>query len=338
MEKRAGSKKTSSDALDRPVSIHGKIEQSGLSVQSKSRAIAAFDRLLGGLIGIPAEILEGIRAKIELKGRIDLERLTAATAKFSEAENLSLLDKAALQTFFADYAGKLENRVAVFLATQEALHLPEPPPKQNPTQESSEATASEEAEIDPDWINVFAEHAERASSDRMRDLWGRVLAGEIRKPGAFAPATMRVIAELDIQIAKEFEAVARRIIQGAVRQTIDKEGLSQSEIMLQEAGLVVGSEGTLTSRIKFDEDGKGLLIGNEYLLRFEGCKPNSAANYRVLKLTRAGSQIASILERDEVLSLTEFAEHFDAKKITLCKIDHWEGSIIHHNAVSVIKN
>ena len=42
-----------------------------------------------------------------------------------------------------------------------------------------------EVEVDIDWLNVFERYAEDASSARMQNLWGRILAGEIRRPGQF---------------------------------------------------------------------------------------------------------------------------------------------------------
>jgi hypothetical protein len=51
------------------------------------------------------------------------------------------------------------------------------------------------AEPDEDWLNVFERYAEDASTERMQKLWGRVLAGEIRKPGRFSVGTLRFLSE-----------------------------------------------------------------------------------------------------------------------------------------------
>ena len=39
------------DALDREVALKAHIDQSGLTVSGKSRALAAIDRLVGGVVG-----------------------------------------------------------------------------------------------------------------------------------------------------------------------------------------------------------------------------------------------------------------------------------------------
>ena len=58
----------SPDELGGEVSIRAQLDATGLTVGGKSRALAAADRLLGGLVGIPAAYLEGVRARVEARG------------------------------------------------------------------------------------------------------------------------------------------------------------------------------------------------------------------------------------------------------------------------------
>jgi hypothetical protein len=39
---------------------------------------------------------------------------------------------------------------------------------------------------DDDWVTRFFESAQEVSSEKMQGLWSRILAGEIRRPGAFS--------------------------------------------------------------------------------------------------------------------------------------------------------
>ena len=36
---------------------------------------------------------------------------------------------------------------------------------------------AEQGEIEDDWLNLFSSSAENASSERLQNLWGKVLAG-----------------------------------------------------------------------------------------------------------------------------------------------------------------
>lgn len=59
---------------------------------------------------------------------------------------------------------------------------------------------------DDDWMNRFMRSAEDASSERLQDLFGRILAGEVVRPGSFCASTLRAVAELDQSIAKDFSS------------------------------------------------------------------------------------------------------------------------------------
>lgn len=48
-----------------------------------------------------------------------------------------------------------------------------------------------QSEIDDDWLNLFARLAEDKSSEELQGLFGRILGGEIRKPGSFSLRTIQ---------------------------------------------------------------------------------------------------------------------------------------------------
>jgi hypothetical protein len=56
-------------------------------------------------------------------------------------------------------------------------------------------------------MNVFEEHAEKASSDELRQIWSRVLSGEIRKPNSFSLKTLQFLSVLDQPIAEAAEVL-----------------------------------------------------------------------------------------------------------------------------------
>jgi Protein of unknown function (DUF2806) len=76
---------------------------------------------------------------------------------------------------------KLENRAAAVQEALEDLHA-------NP------GSADAQAEIEDDWLNLFARLAEDKSSDDLRRLFGKILAGEIKKPGSFSLRTIQLLS------------------------------------------------------------------------------------------------------------------------------------------------
>lgn len=51
-------------------------------------------------------------------------------------------------------------------------------------------------DLDPDWSYQFFQMAEQISSRRMQDLWARILASEIVKPGKFSLRTLATLKQL----------------------------------------------------------------------------------------------------------------------------------------------
>ena len=75
--------------------------------------------------------------------------------------------------------------------------------RQDPVSEA-EATRGPD-QINPAFFNRFERYAEDASSDDLRQRWGRILAGEIRKPGRFSQKVLRIVDELEPDLALLFE-------------------------------------------------------------------------------------------------------------------------------------
>ena len=74
----------------------------------------------------------------------------------------------------------------------------------------SEEGKSEERkdEIDDDWIESFRREAADRSQGEMRETFARILAGEIREPGAFSIKTLRTVGALSQSTANLFRKAA----------------------------------------------------------------------------------------------------------------------------------
>lgn len=83
----------------------------------------------------------------------------------------------------AEEKRKLENRAAtVRIAVDEMNDKPK----------------SEDAgqEIDDDWLNLYAKIAEDKTSEELQSLFGKILAGEIQRPGTFSLRTLQFLSTL----------------------------------------------------------------------------------------------------------------------------------------------
>lgn len=70
------------------------------------------------------------------------------------------------------------------------------------------ATAVAEEQPDEDWIRRFFSSAEDVSSEQMQMLWGRVLAGEISRPGMYSLRTLDFLRNITTADARLLEQAA----------------------------------------------------------------------------------------------------------------------------------
>ncbi|MCB2189485.1 MAG: DUF2806 domain-containing protein [Deltaproteobacteria bacterium] len=66
-----------------------------------------------------------------------------------------------------------------------------------------------EEPIDEDWASRFFGITQDISTEQMQDLWGRILAGEIKHPGAYSLRTLEALKNITKEEAEIFSRVAR---------------------------------------------------------------------------------------------------------------------------------
>ncbi|MGX9982935.1 DUF2806 domain-containing protein [Methylobacterium fujisawaense] len=106
----------------------------------------------------------------------------------------------AMQQFGSSTIRKHLNKVAVTKEAVEDLNSGKPIDEKIP-------------DVDEDWLNKFETLAADASSERLQKLLGRVLSGEIRRPGAYSFATLNFISLLDVNVGTSISILAPYIIE-----------------------------------------------------------------------------------------------------------------------------
>ncbi|MGX9218727.1 DUF2806 domain-containing protein [Massilia varians] len=171
---------------------------SSLPAPVRTSFFKAVGHLLGGLTAIPAAKLKQYAQAIE-----DTTAARSATAAImakvaaEEASRDPVLIQAAAEVFLPTALRKAKNRLNV--AQSAAEHLVEAA--------ASDSIGDSAASPEDDWMNSFMRFAEDASSDRLQNLFGRILAGQVLRPGAFGLATLRTLSELDQATANDFSQV-----------------------------------------------------------------------------------------------------------------------------------
>jgi Protein of unknown function (DUF2806) len=173
----------------------------------KTSFFKAVGNLLGGLSAIPAAKFRQYAQAIEdTTAARSVAAVIVAKAVADDAKKDPVSMQAAAEVFLPTAMRKAKNRLSV--AQSAAEHLAE--------KAAVGIVGDGAAAPEDDWMNSFMRFAEDASSERLQDLFGRILAGQVLRPGAFGLATLRVLSELDQVTANDFSEVWAKSVGEAV--------------------------------------------------------------------------------------------------------------------------
>ena len=302
---------TGPDHLSNELALEASLSEKGISGRVKLRAAAALDRLVGSLFDIPTAKLEAVSRRIRARSDQETKLIASETAVAKNAiEDDEELGRIVGQNHLLSQIKYVTNKRTIANLSIEHLSKEDLP----------EEGDSEDISVDEDWLNYFEQYAEKASTERMQDLWARVLAGEIRKPQSFSLATLRFLAEIDKEMASLFEKVAKhRLEKGFILKPGNEELKGQNLLnltFLEEVGLLqnislgLNLDGPANDGIVFFKEGG-------FVLR-TGSKENIALG--VIRITRIGREIAKILPSTDKISVLENIEKMISDKVKFSEI------------------
>jgi hypothetical protein len=191
-----GGSTNSTDALTELSDAIGDIV-TGIPAPVRKNFIKAFSRLCTTVVEYPiALIVNSITEKrTESKARVRLID-TSAQQIAEQMRTDQAYARAAAQKFAQKIVRERVNldQIAEIAAAELKSGQPEV------TIEQPETTS-----ISDDWLNAFENEAAQMSSEQMQLLFGKILAGEIRRPTSFSTKTIRMIAQLDNRAAALFK-------------------------------------------------------------------------------------------------------------------------------------
>ncbi|OMQ44917.1 DUF2806 domain-containing protein [Ensifer sp. 1H6] len=244
----------------------------------------SISRLISGFTEIPAAWLKMQARSIadETESKSIVAKAVAEAAARSASSNPEIVERA-VDRFVGDLTRKQRNREDVARRTVEYLRI-DPPPLDcdGPTD---------------DWMNSFERYAEDASSDEFRDLWAKILAGEIRRRGSYSPRTMQVVSSLDDGMAKLIEKALKYAVNTSLPVAAIENALEFEEsFALQDFGLfAIHGPGT-DFFFNVQEDGYAYVFSDQFVYRVKLSKENERSAFNTYVLTRVGKEIAATLQ------------------------------------------
>lgn len=352
---------------------------------SQNSVAAIVDAAVGGLSGIPMPIQRGLYkaferlclSAVELPAAYlesyaeERKALTAARVKIAGSVAGQMAEKGVVDEQMSQFAvdvwtkkilGKQKNinevvRGAVNHARNSASDLVGSLPGTG--LQGADAVAAEpsgETQVGDDWLNLFEGEAENATSEGLRDAFARILAGEVKRPGAFSVRTVRTVALIPQDTAMLFQrlcslAVRARDTNGGIYDMrIWSLGLDAGSNELKEFGITYAG---LTALMEAGLIHTDLMSSRAYLpalqnssgdlmnaVEYAGCQwsieyanagdeqsQDERKRFTGIAFTRTGAELSEIVDVDEHAGYTAAMHAFlqqsglRIRKVLALKVD-----------------
>lgn len=157
--------------------------------------------------------------------------------------------------------------------------------------------------VDDDWTARFFTNVQDVSNERMRKLWAKILAGEVKKPGSFSLRTLEALKDMSQNDADGFVKIARMAThEGVVLRTDHASAHLSMRFMLDltEAGLFTSGPG-LGMNHSFVSQGDGLTFTTtvrDVVIIAKHTTVQTEPQVGMWALTRVGNEIAKVVVSD----------------------------------------
>ena len=212
-----------------------------------------------------------------------------------------------------------------------------------------EVEVSEEA-VDKDWMLRFFNSVEDVSSEDMQRLWGKILAGEIRKPGGCSLRTLEVLRNMSKKEAELLQKIATlalwteknsAFIFNNEKILLEFEVSYEELLILEECGIIKTGP-FLSYNLEFNNDVKEKLIFNKNKVVILSADGENSALVEIYKYTVVGNELLNIID------FTSNQEYFEKViesilkknnnlKATLHKINYIDGNKINYEKLDLWK-
>jgi hypothetical protein len=159
--------------------------------------------------------------------------------------------------------------------------------------------------VNEDWTVRFFNIVEDVSDEQMQQLWGKILAGEVKTPNSFSIHTIEFLKNMTKSEAELFTKIANYIINSNNRpfifrgdndETLNKNGFSFEErLTLIELGLVQAETNIARRFQPLPEDFDRIFISGKYIIKAIKKANSPLVEVPILRLTKIGEQLKNLL-------------------------------------------
>lgn len=153
--------------------------------------------------------------------------------------------------------------------------------------------------VNIDWTNRFFSIVEDISDETLQDIWGRILAGEVKQPNSFSLRTLDLLRNITKEEAELFVKASRFYIEKNFIYT-EEFALSLHEaLLLGEAGLINSEELVKEWNVEPNSKLEILIDRNTLIILHNDTDKKILCQPSIKKLSKAGIEILSLVEKTD---------------------------------------
>lgn len=310
----------------------------GVPAPIRKNFFKAFGQLCTAAVDIPV-------AKLQSKAD-EIRAESTARIKIIEEQGKQISDKLNVpEQYISKASEKFASRVVKEQLNLDDIGMIAASNLKNTTKTIPSESQSEE--ISDDWLNEFENYAKLKSSEDMKLVFGKILSGEITRPGKYSIRTVRLISQLDNQAARIFQSLCSQSISMQIGENIildarvvtisgnaGSNGLSQYGLsfdnlnILQEYGLIITDYNAwrnynICISNEQDQVSASMCYANKHyaLVPTDKEKYDKILKFNGIVFTNAGKELLSIMTpSNEERYLKNFQEYLDKKFLKMVEI------------------
>jgi uncharacterized repeat protein (TIGR03899 family) len=203
----------------------------------------------------------------------------------------------------------------------------------------SEAVVSDDP-VDEDWTSRFFDYAEDISSEDMQELWGRILAGEIKKPKSYSLRALDILRNLstdEAEVFMKFGSLAIHSGDVVFLLKIENEKLLEEEcqlkftekLLLEELGLLAANDLQLLLNKTDSQPRQNVFKYNSSIIIQDKLANKPEHQIPILAFTKIGK---------ELLQLVKAEPKKEYLQLFATKLNRNNGSVKYANIIEELSN
>lgn len=153
--------------------------------------------------------------------------------------------------------------------------------------------------VNTDWTNRFFSIVEDISDETLQDIWGRILAGEVKQPNSFSLRTLDLLRNVTKEEAELFVKASKFYIEKDYICTEDFALSLHETLLLEETGFINSEELTRTWTVEQNNKSNVIIDRNVLFILHNNSDKQIKCRLSIKKLSKSGIEILSLVNRPD---------------------------------------